>query len=310
MNITVLGGAGFIGGNLCHDLIVSGHRVTCIDSFVTGIHSSIARLVGNQNFNLITHDIRQTIPRHDCDCVINLACPASPHQYLKYKKETIESCTLGVINSVEFATASNARLVHASSSEIYGDIIGTLSETCLGTVNTLGSRSCYSESKRISETIVETYSHLNNVQYVIIRLFNVYGPGMGPSDGRVLPNMLNSILYGDKFLLHGNGGQQRSFCYITDVIRALQLIINSNYTGVLNIGNPEPISIIKLGEKLEKISGLTLNTVSTDRDPDDPDFRTPDISKIHEVLGWYPEVTLDDGLKLYFQWRKNNYLNL
>lgn len=296
--ILVTGGAGFIGSHLCKRLLDEGHTVICLDNFFTGQKQNIQALLANPNFSLLEHDIIDPLTI-DVQFIYNLACPASPVHYQHNPIRTIKTSTVGMVNMLGLAKKTGARILQASTSEVYGDpLIHPQTEDYWGNVNPIGIRSCYDEGKRVAETLCMDYHRQNKVDIRIVRIFNTYGPNMHPQDGRVVSNFINQALKGEPITVYGQGQQTRSFCYVDDLVNALVKMMNqTEHIGPINIGNPNEISMVELAEKIISLTKST-STISYNPLPqDDPKQRQPDISLAKKVLGWEPKVSLEDGLE-------------
>lgn len=296
--ILVTGGAGFIGSHLCTRLVREGNDVICLDNFFTGSKENILHLIGNPHFELIRHDVIN--PFHaEVDQIFNLACPASPVHYQYNPIKTIKTSVMGAINMLGLAKRTNAKILQASTSEVYGDpIIHPQPESYWGNVNTIGIRSCYDEGKRCAETLFMDYHRQNRVRIKIIRIFNTYGPYMNANDGRVVSNFIVQALENRDITLYGGGNQTRSFQYIDDLVEGMIRVMNTgdNFTGPINIGNPNEFTIKELAEKIVKMTGSKSRFVNNDLPSDDPKQRQPDISLAKNILKWEPTVQLEEGL--------------
>tara|TARA_X000000950_G_scaffold14462_1_gene15661 strand:- start:34966 stop:35913 length:948 start_codon:yes stop_codon:yes gene_type:complete len=299
-NILVTGGAGFIGSHLCKALVDLGHYVICLDNLFTGIKDNISDLTDNPNFEFINHDITEPYFRNDIDEIYNLACPASPIHYQHNPIKTVKTCTIGVINMLGLAKKNNAKILQASTSEIYGDPeVHPQFEEYNGNVNPIGPRSCYDEGKRCSETLFMDYYREHNLRIKIIRIFNTYGPNMAENDGRVVSNFILQAIKENKLTIYGDGTQTRSFQYIDDLISGMIKMMNSDdyLTGPINIGNPIEISMNELASLILELSNSKSKIIYEDLPKDDPKRRMPDISKAVENLNWNPKTNLEIGLK-------------
>jgi len=298
MKVLVTGGAGFLGSHLCELLISKGDEVLCVDNLHTGSESNIADLKKNKNFKFINHDI--TIPINvDVDQIYNLACPASPFYYQKTPVETMKTNVLGAINLLEVSKNTGARILQASTSEVYGDPLNhPQTEDYWGNVNPIGIRSCYDEGKRCAETIFFDYHRQYSLDIKVMRIFNTYGPKMSPLDGRVISNFVTSALQNKPLTIYGSGEQTRSFCFVGDLIDGMFLMMNSSgaITGPINFGNPIEISMNNLADKIIMMTQSKSNVVHTDALQDDPRKRCPDISLAIRDLHWKPKTSLTDGL--------------
>ena len=298
-NILVTGGAGFIGSHLCKALIDLGHNVICLDNLFTGSKDNIADLLNYPNFKFINHDIIEPYFNKNIDEIYNLACPASPIHYQYNPIKTIKTCTIGVINILGLAKSNNAKILQASTSEVYGDpLIHPQNEAYNGNVNPIGYRSCYDEGKRCSETLFMDYHREHKLKIKIVRIFNTYGPNMAINDGRVVSNFISQALNEKDITINGDGQQTRSFQYIDDLIKGMILMMNSDdsFTGPVNIGNPGEITIKELALKILKLTKSNSNLIFQNLPQDDPKRRMPDISLATENLNWIPNIGLDFGL--------------
>ncbi len=299
-NIVVTGGAGFLGSFLCEHLLNKGDKVICLDNLFTGSKQNIHHLLSNPNFTFINHDIIEPIFLDNImiDQIYNLACPASPVHYQYNSIRTIKANTIGVINMLGLAKKHKARILQASTSEVYGDPdIHPQPESYRGNVNTIGPRACYDEGKRVAETLFFDYHRQHNVDIRIVRIFNTYGPRMAVNDGRVVSNFILQALRGEPITIYGNGSQTRSFCYVDDLIEAIYRMMNNpSETGPINIGNPGEFTIKELAEKVIAQTGSKSKIIYQDLPQDDPKQRRPDISLAKKMLSWEPAIKLDGGL--------------
>jgi UDP-glucuronate decarboxylase len=298
--ILVTGGAGFIGSHLCERLLSEGNEVICLDNFFTGSLRNIRHLRSDKNFRVVRQDISKPV-RIKCDEIYNLACPASPVHYQHNPIKTIKTSVTGAINTLELAARNGAKILQASTSEVYGDPqIHPQKEGYFGNVNPLGPRSCYDEGKRCAESLFMNYHIQENVRIKIIRIFNTYGPRMSANDGRVVSNFIVQALKGEKITIFGDGSQTRSFQYIDDLIEGMVRMMNTpdSFTGPVNIGNPGEYRIIDLAEKIILLTGSKSKIVRRKLPEDDPRQRQPDISLAIEKLHWSPAIDLETGLKL------------
>ena len=296
--VLVTGGAGFVGSFLCDRLIDEGHEVIAIDNFFTGSKSNLRKIENNPNFELIRHDIVEPILL-EVDWIFNLACPASPVHYQYNPIKTVKTNVQGALNMLGLAKRVNARILQASTSEIYGDPqVHPQPESYFGNVNPIGFRSCYDEGKRIAETLMMDYHRQCEVDVKIIRIFNTYGPRMHPEDGRVVSNFIVAALTGKPITIHGDGLQSRSFCYVTELVDAInRMMQTNNFTGPVNTGNPKEFTIIELAEKVLEMTNSSSKLIRTAARPDDPGRRRPDITLAKERLGWDPKIKLEEGLR-------------
>lgn len=298
MKVLVTGGAGFIGSHLCDLLLARGRDVTCLDNFSTGSDENIRHLSDNARFRLLRHDV--TVPlQAEVDEIFNLACPASPVHYQRIPIETTKACVYGAINMLDLASASGARILQASTSEVYGDPeIHPQTEAYWGHVNPIGPRSCYDEGKRCAEALFFDYRRMSKLPIKVVRIFNTYGPRMHPSDGRVVSNFIVQALRNDPITIYGDGSHTRSFCYVDDLIDAMTRMMATpdDFVGPVNIGNPTEVTILELAELVLGIVGGKSRIEFKALPQDDPQQRQPDISLARSALGWSPRVALEDGL--------------
>ena len=304
--IVVTGGAGFLGSHLCERLLEEGNKVVCVDNFFTGSEENISNLQNNRHFRIERKDITEPIFGLECDQIYNLACPASPVHYQKNPIRTFKTSVLGTLNMLGVARRTGARILQASTSEVYGNPLEhPQKETYLGNVNTIGPRACYDEGKRAAETLMMDYHRREDVEIRIARIFNTYGPRMAADDGRVVSNFIVQALKGEDLTIYGDGSQTRSFCYVTDLIEGLvQLMNQKEHTGPINLGNPNEFSMLELAKKVLALTSSSSNTVYKDLPQDDPTRRQPDITLARTILIWEPKVSLEEGLKetiAYFQ---------
>jgi UDP-glucuronate decarboxylase len=298
MRILVTGGAGFIGSHLCERLLGEGHEVLCLDNFFTGAKRNIIHLMDNPGFELIRHDITQPILL-EVDRIYNLACPASPIHYQYNPVKTIKTSVLGAIHMLGLAKRVRARILQASTSEVYGDPqVHPQTEDYWGNVNPIGIRSCYDEGKRVAETLMMDYHRQNGVDVRLIRIFNTYGPRMAENDGRVVSNFILQALRGEDITVYGNGEQTRSFCYVDDLVEGMiRMMECDGFVGPVNLGNPAETTILEFARRIIALTGSSAKVVFKPLPADDPKQRQPDISLAREKLGWEPHVQIDTGLK-------------
>ena len=295
--ILVTGGAGFIGSHLCKRLLDEENEVLCLDNFFTGSKKNIEKLITNPYFELVRHDITKEYFA-EVDEIYNLACPASPPHYQYNAIKTIKTSVLGTINMLGLAKRCKAKILQASTSEVYGDPqVHPQKEDYWGNVNPVGMRSCYDEGKRCAETLMTDYHRQNNVNTKIVRIFNTYGPNMALNDGRVVSNFIIQALRGEDITIYGDGSQTRSFCYVDDLIEGLIRAMNSDYNMPINLGNPSERSILDFAKLIIKLTNSKSKIVYKPLPSDDPIQRKPDISLAKEILGWKPEVDINDGLE-------------
>jgi len=296
--ILVTGGAGFLGSHLCRLLLQDNNEVLCVDNYFTGSKQNISDLTAHPNFEVIRHDI--TFPLYlEVDQIYNLACPASPIHYQYDPVQTTKTSVHGAINMLGLAKRVNARILQASTSEVYGDPeVHPQTEDYLGRVNPIGVRACYDEGKRCAETLFFDYHRQHNVDIKVVRIFNTYGPNMNPDDGRVVSNFIVQALKGDDITIYGDGMQTRSFCYVDDLLSGMIGMMNSRdgFTGPVNIGNPKEFTMLELAEEVLKQVGGRSKLVHLALPQDDPKQRKPDISLAQSELGWQPSIGLAEGL--------------
>ena len=297
MNHLITGGAGFIGSELIDYLLENpNNHVICMDNFQSGSKRNLSNAITSPRFDLIRHDVCEPI-RLEVDRIWHLACVASPNRYQTNPIATTKTNVLGTMNMLGLAKRCGARMLFTSTSEVYGDPeISPQSESYLGNVNNIGVRSCYDEGKRLAESLCFDYLRVHNVDVKIARIFNTYGPRLRTDDGRVISNFINQSINDKPLTIYGDGSQTRSFCYIDDLIQGLNLLMNSNSVGPINLGNPEEVSINYLAELVCELSNKTLKVVHKELPNDDPHRRCPDISRAIEELHWSPKVSLRDGL--------------
>ncbi|MDX9907740.1 MAG: SDR family oxidoreductase [Bacteroidales bacterium] len=296
--ILVTGGAGFLGSHLVEKLLNEGNDVICVDNYFTGQKRNIAHLIGNPYFEVIRHDI--TMPFFiEVDEIYNLACPASPIHYQFNPIKTIKTSVMGSINMLGLAKRIRAKILQASTSEVYGDPeIHPQHESYWGHVNPIGSRACYDEGKRCAEALFMNYHHQNNVRIKIMRIFNTYGPRMHPNDGRVVSNFIVQALNNEDITIYGDGMQTRSFCYVDDLLDGMTRLMatGDDFIGPVNVGNPGEFTILELAEKVITLTGTRSKIIFKALPEDDPMQRQPDITLARKVLGWEPQIPLEEGL--------------
>jgi UDP-glucuronate decarboxylase len=295
--ILVTGGAGFLGSHLCERLIRDGHEVICVDDLFTGSRRNLDALLENHRFEFIRHDVCERM-HFECDEIFHLACPASPVHYQRNPVRTIRTCVQGTLNVLELARDVRARLLIASTSEIYGDpLVHPQVEGYWGNVNPIGPRACYDEGKRCAEALAASYAQQYRVEVRIPRIFNTYGPRMLPNDGRVVSNFIVQCLRGEPITVFGAGTQTRSFCYVDDLIEGFVRLMRSEHDGPINLGNPNEATMIELAERIKALTGSSSPLVHAPLPTDDPTRRRPDISRATALLDWSPTIALDDGLR-------------
>jgi UDP-glucuronate decarboxylase len=305
--ILVTGGAGFLGSHLCDRLLEAGHEVICVDNFFTGSRRNVAHLLDNRNFELVRHDV--TFPLYvEVDAIYNLACPASPVHYQFDPVQTTKTSVHGAINMLGLAKRVKARILQASTSEVYGDPeMHPQREEYWGRVNPIGPRSCYDEGKRCAETLFFDYFRQHSLDIKVARIFNTYGPRMHPSDGRVVSNFIVQALKGQDVTIYGDGSQTRSFCYVDDLIEALIRLMNTEkgFTGPVNIGNPTEFTMLQLAQLVLRLTGSSSKLVMRDLPMDDPKQRRPNIDLAISTLRWEPTVALEEGLRRTIEYFKS-----
>jgi len=304
--ILITGGAGFLGSHLCDRLVEEDHDVLCLDNFFTGSKRNISHLLGKPNFELMRHDLVQPI-FIEADEIYNLACPASPIHYQYNPVKTVKTSVMGSINMLGLAKRVKAKILQASTSEIYGNpAVHPQKEDYWGNVNTIGLRSCYDEGKRCAETLFFDYHRQNRVNIRVVRIFNTYGPRMHPNDGRVVSNFIVQSLNNQKITVYGDGSQSRSFCYVDDMVEGMIRMMNGpdDLIGPVNLGNPDEFSILELAERIIELTGSKSGIIFKPLPQDDPLQRKPDISLARKKLDWEPTIKLEDGLKRTIEYFK------
>lgn len=306
MKILVTGGAGFLGSYLCEKLLHENHEVLCVDNLVTGSKKNIENFMNNPKFEFLRHDI--TIPLYvEVDGILNFACPASPIKYQMDPVQTLKTSVIGAVNMLGLAKRNKARILQASTSEIYGDPkVSPQSEEYWGNVNSIGIRACYDEGKRAAETVFMDYLRQYTVDTRIVRIFNTYGPRMSETDGRVVSNFICQALKGEPITIYGDGNQTRSFCYVDDLVEGiLKLFFVDNPRQPINVGNPDPISMNELAKEIIQLTNSKSEIIRKVLPQDDPVNRLPDISKAKSILNWQPSVTRQDGITRTIEYFKN-----
>ncbi len=308
--ILISGGAGFLGSHLCDRLLGQGHDILCVDNFFTGTKANVAHLMSHPNFELMRHDV--TFPLYvEVDEIYNLACPASPIHYQWDPVQTTKTSVHGAINMLGLAKRVKAKILQASTSEVYGDPeVHPQPESYWGKVNPVGIRSCYDEGKRCAETLFFDYWRQHQLEIKVVRIFNTYGPRMHPNDGRVVSNFIVQALKGDDITIYGDGSQTRSFCYVNDLLEAMVRAMNtgSEFTGPVNIGNPTEFTMLELAELVLNLTKSKSRIVNQPLPQDDPKQRKPDIKLAKEALGWEPTVRLEEGLSRTIDFFANYFL--
>ena len=299
MRALVTGGAGFLGSHLCERLIADGADVLCVDNFFTGTRSNVKHLLGHPNFEILRHDV--TFPLYvEVDQIYNLACPASPIHYQFDPVQTTKTSVIGAINMLGLAKRTKARILQASTSEVYGDpTIHPQPESYSGSVNPIGPRSCYDEGKRCAETLFFDYYRQHKLDIRVIRIFNTYGPRMHPNDGRVISNFIVQALTGRAITIYGDGSQTRSFCFVDDLIEAMVRMMNAKpgAVGPINVGNPTEFTMLQVAQEVIRLTGSVSTIEHRPRPPDDPKQRQPDITLARQILNWHPTIELTIGLQ-------------
>lgn len=305
-NILVTGGAGFIGSHLCEKLLEQGNHIICLDNFFTGSRKNVEHLFDNREFELIRHDIIEPIIL-EVDQIYNLACPASPVHYQYNAIKTIKTNVLGVTNMLDLADSAKARILQASTSEVYGDpIVHPQKESYWGNVNPIGIRSCYDEGKRVAETLMMDYHRQHKVDIRIIRIFNTYGPRMAQNDGRVVSNFIVQALKNEDITIYGDGSQTRSFCYVDDLVRGMISLMNAeNFMGPVNVGNDGEYTILDLAKMIIELTNSSSKLIFKPLPSDDPCQRKPDLSLAKEKLEYAPTVYVKDGLLKTIEYFQN-----
>tara|TARA_X000000368_G_C23025380_1_gene709912 strand:- start:272 stop:1210 length:939 start_codon:yes stop_codon:yes gene_type:complete len=298
--ILITGGAGFIGSHLCNFYLNKNFHVTCLDNLSSGNKNNIQKFIGNKNFNFVRHDISNELKiENNFEWVLNFACPASPKYYLKNPLDTASASIKGIYNILDFCLQNNSVLLHASTSEVYGDPhVHPQPESYYGNVNTVGPRSCYDEGKRVAEMLIYEYFKKFHLNCKIIRIFNTYGPNMNSDDGRVVSNFINQAITNQPITIYGDGKQTRSFCYVDDLIEGIDSYVNlkDNFLGPINLGNPEEFNMNELAEKIIKLTKSSSKIIYKDLPENDPLMRKPDIALASEKLNFSPRVNIENGL--------------
>ena len=305
--VLITGAAGFLGSHLCDKFIKEGYQVIGMDNFITGDKKNIEHLENNPNFSFMEHDVTEYIDvEGDVDYILHFASPASPIDYLKIPIQTLKVGSLGIHNLLGLAKAKNARVLIASTSEIYGDpLVHPQTEDYYGNVNTIGPRGVYDEAKRFQESITMAYHRFHGIETRIVRIFNTYGPRMRLNDGRVIPAFMGQALRGEDLTIFGDGSQTRSFCYVDDEVEGIYRLLLSDYAYPVNIGNPNEISITDFAEEIIKLTGTTQKVIYKDLPVNDPMQRQPDISLAKKLLNWEPKVDRAEGMKITYDYFKS-----
>jgi dTDP-glucose 4,6-dehydratase len=296
--VLITGGAGFLGSHLCDKFITEGHEVVCMDNFVTGSPDNIAHLMGNPNFKFILHDVTNYVyVEGDLDYILHFASPASPIDYLKLPIQTLKVGSLGTHKALGLAKAKNARILLASTSEVYGDpLIHPQPEDYWGNVNPVGYRGVYDEAKRFAEALTMAYHRYHGVETRIVRIFNTYGPRMRLQDGRAIPNFINQALKNEDVTVYGDGAQTRSVCYVDDLVEGIYRLLQSDEVEPVNIGNPAELTMLELAKEIIELTGSQSKIIFEDLPSDDPKVRQPNITRAREILNWEPKVERKAGL--------------
>lgn len=302
--VLVAGGAGFLGSHLCDRLLSEGHRVLALDDLSTGSLANLEHLRHHPRFAFRIHDVTQPLPPGlDVDAILNLACPASPPHYQREPVQTTLTCVLGAWHMLELAGRCGARLLQTSTSEVYGDpAVHPQAEDYHGNVNPIGPRACYDEGKRCAETLCFAYLRQRRTPVRVVRIFNTYGPRMQPGDGRVVSNFIVQALRGEDLTVYGNGEQTRSFCFVEDMVEGVRRMLDADAEGPVNLGNPDEHTVLELAERVLRLSGSRSKIVRRPLPADDPRRRKPDIGQATRLLGWQPQVALDEGLGATIAW--------
>jgi len=308
MRVVVTGGAGFLGSHLCERLVWSGHEVLCLDNFLTGSPGNVAHLMPEPGFRLVRSDVTDFIHvAGEVDAVLHFASPASPIDYLRLPIQTLKVGSIGTLHALGVAREKHARFILASTSEVYGDPeVHPQSEDYWGNVNPVGPRGVYDEAKRFSEAMTVAYRSTHGVDTGIVRIFNTFGPRMRPADGRAIPNFIRQALVGEPVTVAGDGSQTRSICYVDDLVTGVLGLMESDHPGPMNIGNPHEISMLDLARWVIALVGSDSPIVHIDRPVDDPTVRRPDASLAERVLGWTPQVAIEEGLKRTIEWFRDH----
>ncbi len=308
MNVLITGGAGFLGSHLCRSFLKDGHRVICVDNFITSSQKNIQELLKLKKFTFIRHDITKPLYLDEkIDWVMHFASPASPKDYLKHPIKTVKVGTLGTHNCLGIAKEKKAKFFLASTSEIYGDpMVSPQPESYWGNVNPIGERSCYDESKRAAEAMAFAYWRQHGLDIRVVRIFNTYGPRMRFDDGRVISNFIHQALTGQALTVYGNGAYTRSFCYVDDLIRGIRAFMKVDFTGPLNLGTPYEFTVMALAKKVIALTGSNSKIIHMPLSPDDPKRRRPDLSLAKKLLKWEPKVGFEEGLTRTIAWFKRD----
>jgi len=306
VKVAITGGSGFVGSHLAEFLLAQGHQVTCLDNLITGNSTNLDNIRDNENLSFIEHDVTNYIDLPDnVDYILHFASPASPVDFDRFPIQIMKAGGVGTLNALGLAKAKNAKLLLASSSEVYGDaLINPQREDYWGNVNPIGPRGVYDEAKRFAEALTMAYHRQHGIDTRIARIFNTYGPRMRQDDGRVIPNFITQALKNEPLTVFGDGSQTRSFCYISDLVTAICKLMLSDVIEPVNLGNPHEMTISELAEKIISITGSSSTITYRPLPQDDPKTRRPDITRAQTLLGWQPEMTLEDGLQRTIAWFK------
>ena len=308
MKVAITGGAGFVGSHLAEFLLAQGHQVTCLDNLITGNSKNLDNIRGNENFSFIEYDVTDYIDFPDnVDYILHFASPASPVDFDRFPIQIMKAGGLGTLNALGLAKAKNAKLLLASSSEVYGDaLINPQREDYWGNVNPIGPRGVYDEAKRFAEALTMAYHRQHGIGTRIARIFNTYGPRMRQDDGRVIPNFITQALKNEPLTVFGDGSQTRSFCYISDLVTAIHKLMLSDVIEPVNLGNPHEMTIRELAKKIIGITGSSSTIIYRPLPQDDPKTRRPDITRAQNLLGWQPQISLEEGLLKTIEWFRAN----
>jgi len=306
VKVAITGGAGFVGSHLAEFLLAQGHQVTCLDNLITGNSINLDSIRGSENFSFIEYDVTNYIDLPDnVDYILHFASPASPVDFDRFPIQIMKAGGVGTLNALGLAKAKNAKLLLASSSEVYGDaLINPQKEDYWGNVNPIGPRGVYDEAKRFAEALTMAYHRQHGIDTRIARIFNTYGPRMRQDDGRVIPNFITQALKDEPLTVFGDGSQTRSFCYISDLVTAIHKLMLSDVIEPVNLGNPHEMTIRELAEKIISVTGSSSAITYRPLPQDDPKTRRPDITRAQNLLGWQPQMTLEDGLQQTIAWFK------
>jgi len=311
VKVVITGGAGFIGSHLCELFLSDDHSVICLDNLLTGNMANVQHLRGNENFKFVEYDVTKHIDlKDDVDYILHFASPASPIEFVKFPIQTLKAGGVGTLNALGLSKAKNAKFLLASSSEVYGDAqINPQKEDYWGNVNPIGPRGVYDEAKRFAEALTMAYHRQHDIDTKIARIFNTYGPRMRKGDGRVIPTFINQALNNEPLTVFGDGSQTRSFCYVSDLVQVIYKLMLSNRNEPINLGNPLEITVKELADKIIRLASSKSEITYKPLPQDDPKVRRPDISKAKKLLGWQPQISLQEGLQKTIEWFKTGKLN-